>query len=175
MLKVIRTQLHTISQLCPILGPHWVAPGNIRLSSSWWPDGYSSPSCVLNSKPKRRPVHLLAIPAAFPVVTLTEPALHCVFFKEPVVEEKRGWRSTSQVCCTPIAQSIPQGLKRRGRRRAWSGIQAAPLPFPFPTPQSDFSECRSDQITPAHLPADLQSLSISRMINTKAFTWACLV
>ena len=35
--KVIRTQLHTISQLGPILRSHSVAPGRIRLSTSWWP------------------------------------------------------------------------------------------------------------------------------------------
>lgn len=107
MLEVIRTQLHTISQLSPILGPRWVAPGNIRLSSSWWPGGHSGPSCVLKFKAKEKAgASFLAIPAAFPVVTLTEPALHYVFFKEPVVGDERGWRLIGQACCTPIALSV---------------------------------------------------------------------
>lgn len=105
----------------------------------------AAPQCVLKFKAKEKArASFLAIPAAFPVVTLTEPALHHVFFKGPVVEEERGWQLISQACCTPIALSIPQGLERKGRRRAWSGTVATPLPFPFPTTKTDFSECRSN-------------------------------
>lgn len=52
-LKVIRTQLHTVSQLSPTLGPHLVTPGSTRLSSSRWQGGSSSSSLYAQVQSRR--------------------------------------------------------------------------------------------------------------------------